>query len=205
MPSSTFFRLPEEKRERLMKEVWKEFTRVSYAEASINRIILGARIPRGSFYQYFEDKNDLFLYLLDSIRDEFLKLLDAVLRETQGDLFAMPESVFNAIITSEGRVAKRFEVGFALLALNVNMGVHQLFFDRAADDLKPELLLTRIDTKNLRDLSPQFVGSVFSLLVASLADAIARILSERGTREEEYEKLRLHVDIIRGGSVKGDT
>ena len=78
MPSSTFFRLPEEKRERLMQEVWKEFTRVSYAEASINRIILGARIPRGSFYQYFEDKNDLFLYLLDIIREKFLELLDAV-------------------------------------------------------------------------------------------------------------------------------
>ena len=55
MPTSTFYRLPEEKRDRLMKAVWKEFTRVPYTEASINRIILGAKIPRGSFYQYFLD------------------------------------------------------------------------------------------------------------------------------------------------------
>ena len=51
MPKSTFFRLPEEKRGRLMDAAWAEFTRVSFAEASINRIIRSAQIPRGSFYQ----------------------------------------------------------------------------------------------------------------------------------------------------------
>ena len=61
MPTDTFFRLPEEKRARILEGAWSEFTAVPYAEASINRIVQTSRIPRGSFYQYFEDKNDLFL------------------------------------------------------------------------------------------------------------------------------------------------
>ena len=67
MPTDTFFRLPEEKRARILEGAWSEFTAVPYAEASINRIVQTSRIPRGSFYQYFEDKNDLFLTLIDEI------------------------------------------------------------------------------------------------------------------------------------------
>ena len=59
MPTSTFFRLPEEKRERLMDAAWAEFTSTSFTDASINRIIHSARIPLGSFYQYFQYKEDL--------------------------------------------------------------------------------------------------------------------------------------------------
>ena len=51
MPKPTFFRLPEEKRARLLNAAWDEFTRVSLSEASINSIIRAANIPRGSFYQ----------------------------------------------------------------------------------------------------------------------------------------------------------
>ena len=82
MPTDTFFRLPEEKRARILESAWSEFTAVPYAEASINRIVQTSRIPRGSFYQYFEDKNDLFLTLIDEIRDQFLDLFhDTLERE----------------------------------------------------------------------------------------------------------------------------
>ena len=53
MPTDTFFRLPEEKRARILEGAWSEFTAVPYAEASINRIVQTSRIPRGSFDQYF--------------------------------------------------------------------------------------------------------------------------------------------------------
>lgn len=56
MPSKTFFHLPAEKRERLLLAAEEEFARVPYAEASINRMIRAAGIPRGSFYMYFRDK-----------------------------------------------------------------------------------------------------------------------------------------------------
>ena len=69
MPTGTFFRLPEEKRMRLVESAWEEFTHISYADVSINKIIQAAGIPRGSFYQYFDGKEDLFFYLLDDVRN----------------------------------------------------------------------------------------------------------------------------------------
>lgn len=64
MPTSTFFRLAEERRERLVNEAITEFADRPYAEASLSQIAARARIPKGSVYQYFEDKLDLYRWLL---------------------------------------------------------------------------------------------------------------------------------------------
>ena len=56
MCTETFLRLPEEKRNRFLEAAWEEFTSVPFEEASINKIVRRAKIPRGSFYQYFSDK-----------------------------------------------------------------------------------------------------------------------------------------------------
>ena len=64
MPSSTFLNLPAEKQEKLLEAATREFTRRPFNEASINQIIKDAGIPRGSFYMYFTDKEDLFRYLV---------------------------------------------------------------------------------------------------------------------------------------------
>jgi AcrR family transcriptional regulator len=65
MPSQTFFNLPEEKREALIKIAIAEFSSHDYNSASISRIVKEAGIAKGSFYQYFQNKQDLYLYLLD--------------------------------------------------------------------------------------------------------------------------------------------
>ena len=108
MPTDTFFRLPEEKRARILEGAWSEFTAVPYAEASINRIVQTSRIPRGSFYQYFEDKNDLFLTLIDEIRDQFLDLFHDTLERSGGDLFAMPLALLDAMVAPSGCITPAF-------------------------------------------------------------------------------------------------
>lgn len=64
MPKDTFFNLTEEKRLRIIDISIDEFADFSYEKASISRIVEKAEIAKGSFYQYFEDKNDLYKYLL---------------------------------------------------------------------------------------------------------------------------------------------
>ena len=49
MPSATFYNLPEETRERLLRAAREEFSRVPYESASVNRIIQSAGIPRAAF------------------------------------------------------------------------------------------------------------------------------------------------------------
>jgi AcrR family transcriptional regulator len=64
MPKPTFFRLPSAKREALVEEAIIEFAERTYAEASLSQIAVRAQIPKGSFYQYFDDKLDLYRWLL---------------------------------------------------------------------------------------------------------------------------------------------
>ena len=60
MVHTTFERLPEEKKNRILQASRAEFIRYPYGKTSINRILAEAEIPKGSFYQYFDDKADLF-------------------------------------------------------------------------------------------------------------------------------------------------
>ena len=84
MCTETFLRLPEEKRGRFLEAAWGEFTRVKFADASINQIVRHAGIPRGSFYQYFTDKEDLFYYLLGDIQAQVVQVFSEQLRKTRG-------------------------------------------------------------------------------------------------------------------------
>ena len=59
MPKETFLKLPEEKKNKILKAAKKEFARVPIENVSIKNIVEEADIARGSFYQYFESKEDL--------------------------------------------------------------------------------------------------------------------------------------------------
>ncbi len=64
MPNQTFFNLPDEKREQILQVAIDEFADNDYDSVSISRIVARAGIAKGSFYQYFVDKDDLYGYLL---------------------------------------------------------------------------------------------------------------------------------------------
>ena len=59
MQKETFVKLPEEKKDKIIKAAKKEFARVPFEQTSIKNIVEDADIARGSFYQYFESKEDL--------------------------------------------------------------------------------------------------------------------------------------------------
>lgn len=70
MPKQTFLNLKEGKRTRIRDAALKEFAVHDYKHVNIQNIIKDAHISRGSFYQYFEDLNDLFSYLINYIIQE---------------------------------------------------------------------------------------------------------------------------------------
>lgn len=70
MPKQTFFNLPLEKRETIVDAAVDEFAQYGLENASTNRIVENSGISKGSFYQYFEDKQDVFMYLLSVLEKE---------------------------------------------------------------------------------------------------------------------------------------
>ena len=207
MPTATFFRLPEEKRDRLLRAAAEEFTRVNFAEASINRIVQGANIPRGSFYQYFTDKEDLFFFLMDSMRDSYIETLDAALTQVGGDVFQMPLRMFDLLIQPDGDPVPALAPCVQILKLNQSMDVQSLLGGKA-EEVLPQLL-QKIERSGLCRQDELFVFNVFHLLIFAMVTAMMETLWDREKRAQQRAILADRIDIIKNGSacaaaVKGD-
>jgi AcrR family transcriptional regulator len=83
VPKETFFNISKEKQGRIISAAVNEFAEYRFSEAKLSRIIKDSKIPRGSFYQYFEDKRDIYIFLFERIRDRKL--------EYMADLLPNPE------------------------------------------------------------------------------------------------------------------
>ena len=88
MPKQTFLNLPTEKREQIMDAAINEFAEYGLENASTNRIVANSGISKGSFYQYFSDKQDVFDYVMTLLAEEKLVFFEnASLPDRKMDTF----------------------------------------------------------------------------------------------------------------------
>lgn len=73
MPTSVFFDLPEEKRQTILNAAISEFAEFGYRSASTNAIVKKSEISKGSLFKYFENKEDLYFYILDRVTSDLLE------------------------------------------------------------------------------------------------------------------------------------
>jgi AcrR family transcriptional regulator len=78
MPKDTFFNLPDEKQQKIMAAAVNQFSQFHYNNVTIDRIVRAAEIPKGSFYQYFENKDDLYIYLFTEVGDTKLEIFESI-------------------------------------------------------------------------------------------------------------------------------
>jgi len=69
MPTKRFSNLQEEKKILISNIVMEEFKRKPYGELKISAIARRAQISRGSIYTYFKDREDMFLFALESLHN----------------------------------------------------------------------------------------------------------------------------------------
>jgi AcrR family transcriptional regulator len=81
LPKETFFNLPEEKQQRIIQAAVDAFSGRHYSQVSINAIVNRAEIPKGSFYQYFENKDDLYIHLFTRVGDTKIDLFNSLWEE----------------------------------------------------------------------------------------------------------------------------
>lgn len=64
MPSQRFHNLKQVKKRIFLKMAYREFSLHSYEGASITRLVSDLKMAKGSIYQYFDNKDDLYSYLV---------------------------------------------------------------------------------------------------------------------------------------------
>lgn len=74
MPTKTFLSLNKEKQALIFRIALDEFADYGFSQASTNRICRRAHISKGSMFQYFENKEDLFIYTVQKALKEIINM-----------------------------------------------------------------------------------------------------------------------------------
>ena len=201
MPSDTFFRLPDRKRQRLMDAAWEEFTSVRFSDVSINKIIRSAGIPRGSFYQYFEDKDDLFAYLVRPLQQHFFALASQAVEQSNGSIFAAPLAIFDRFFqfgaTSDQDLLRCLKV----VRCNPESEFHNLF---CAPNAPLSAIIGQVDTRQLLRQDVPYIMEVFHLFISTIASAVIDALNRPDQKEAVRAQLALRVEILMRGCAAPD-
>lgn len=193
MPKETFWNLPEEKRQRIIDLAVAEFAAHDYAVASLSRIVAQAGIAKGSIYQYFADKQDLFLYLLDlSIEKRLALMREAQPPEVQEDLFAYLRWQMSASLRAGLAYPQLSQLGNR--AFTGNLPFQQLIAQRAEAvtrdhrDRLAALLRRGIARGDLAaDLDPDLAIFAIATLVGNIGLFLLQRLGLDPTRPGEIE------------------
>lgn len=196
MPTATFFNLPPPKREKLLRAAAAEFARKPCGEVSINRIIQAAEIPRGSFYQYFADKTDLFRHVL-RVYDTMLEA--AILKSLEqcgGRPLELPLALYDLVLRYIRENWARFEVFMGILQKNMGMDAGQLLS-------LPEIVLKvmdRADWRGLEHLTGDERLGLLDLLFSAVGHALMPVFCEKLSSEESRRRLAIKAALIRRGA-----
>lgn len=205
MPSQTFFNLPEKRQQIILEAAIAEFGNHSYEAASISHIVSRAKIAKGSFYQYFEDKQDLYLYLVDrALEARNLFIATAKLPSIQSGFFVYLRALFQAVLEfqlahpaltqilfrgpNHGDVPFREEVfkrtkasSIAYMRQHVQAAIAQ---GQLSADINPDVAAFTIVTvsSELRSFIPTYLGLNVNQLVKDGPDldqeAIGKVLDD---------------------------
>jgi len=87
MPKETFFNLKSEKQERVLRSAINEFNAHGFVKANIGIIAKNAEVAKGSIYQYFDDKNELFSYCVNWSVDRLFHMISDEMKAERLDIF----------------------------------------------------------------------------------------------------------------------
>ena len=208
MPTQRFFNLKEEKRRAIVRAAVHEFSRVPYSVASINQIIKEADISRGSFYTYFEDKDDLLQYLVSGFREKCRERVYAQLELKQGDLFetvcTMMEQIMDA--GSESRGAELYRN--ALTELNPvtqsrMMGIKGFLYEDEVYCQFIHGLYERIDLARYPMGSEAQLACLVEIMLVLVIKAVSMFYMGAADRERIMEVTRRQMYILKNGALSG--
>ena len=199
MPKSTFFNLKQEKREKIEKALMKEFSNNSFEQASISNIIKEAEIPRGSFYQYFEDKEDAIKYIIKKfILLEHNKIYNFLV-ETNGDIFEVAVKIYDDTVDTaltNGNLKLIKNVLQELRKNNINI------FDSHYEIKNKKRIDQIINTESLNIERQDDLTYIMKILTIVTRTMAMEVISNKILKEDGREQLIREIEILKKGMKK---
>ena len=198
MPKKTFFNLPDEKKQAVINASKKEFSRVSLADALVANIIVDANIPRGSFYQYFEDIEDCFYFIVDEYSKNIKTKLMSNLKDYNGDIVKSYRDLFIYILDMiDNEENKDY---FENLFLNMNYKTQKMFTPNFNDGLN--YMLNLVDVSKLNIQSKFGMGYILDIIESVMMHNIMESYKRNFGKEKNIEIFEKEISLIVNGIVK---
>ena len=198
MPKDTFFNLKEEKKEKIERALINEFSRVSFEQASVSNIIAEAKIPRGSFYQYFEDKEDAIKYVIQKFIQIEHKKMNQLLIDSNKDIFEAIYKYYNYMIEStENDNLRLIRNIFQELRKN-NISIFEVKEEmKNKEDIHKLINMDKLNLEKEEDIK------YFLKILTTITRAIAsEVITKKISKEEGIRTIKKELEILRKGMEK---
>ncbi len=198
MPKNTFFNLPDEKRLNIINASKKEFGRVSLADAFVKSIVVDANIPRGSFYQYFDDIEDCFYYIVDEYAKDIKQKLLSNLKENNGDIIKSYSDLYTYILEMINNPKNKNY--FEKIYLNMNYKIQKMFTPNFNDGLND--ILNLVDISKLKIQSKFGIGYILDIIESIMLHNVIESYKRNVSKEKNIEIFEKEILLISTGIVK---
>ncbi|PGQ70404.1 TetR family transcriptional regulator [Bacillus cereus] len=204
MPKQTFFNLASEKKEALIQAAMKEFSRVPLFKASISNIIKDAGIPRGSFYQYFEGKEDVFFFLLDEYSKRDNEKFISILKEKDGDLFDAYIELYQYMLTKFQNLENRNFFRNAFLNMNYKVE-NTLTRNVNEENYKSRLseIMVLINTEKLNIIEEGEIFHIMKIIMMVTFQNLIQSFAKEIPFDESVKNYALELSLLKKGFYKG--
>ena len=202
MPKSTFYNLSEDKKQKIEEAIKEEFSKHSANKVSISNIIEKAGIPRGSFYQYFEDKDDALKYIINKFIEVENKEIEELLIKNEGDIFQTSVDIFEYILGKNSDKKERILCKNIIEELkNENTNMFEKFKAKDKFKIRKENL---INVENIRLESEEDLKYILKILSIVIRTEIINVMREKKTKEEAKKDLLKQIEILKRGMEKNN-
>ena len=201
MPKETFLKLSKEKQQKVITSAKKEFARVPIQEVSIKNIVEDAGIARGSFYQYFESKQDLLIYIIKENTEELNKKVKEQIQKKKGNLFEIYICIYDLMV--ENFVEKDESKLFKQIFENIKSSDDSTFNIMKENDKRMGMAdyYELIDKTNLRIKNEKDFKIVCRMLDVITRNAVIRNFKKDAIEENRKDFLK-KIDYLKYGIVK---
>jgi AcrR family transcriptional regulator len=198
MVKQTFLNLSVEKQEKILTSAKKEFARASLKDASVANIIKSAGIPRGSFYQYFNDLEDIFYYILENHSKEIKQRITANLVHYKGDIIKAFADLYQYILNKIND--KENEFYFKNIFLNMDYKLEKMFLPNLEDNLNEIIQL--VDISSLKIDSRLQLIYVIEIIEALMMRNLIQVYQRNVSKEKNIEIFIKELLLIKDGIYK---
>ncbi|HKL12329.1 MAG TPA: TetR/AcrR family transcriptional regulator [Halanaerobiales bacterium] len=208
MPLSTFYNLDPKKQEKIVDISIKEFAKYGYKNTTVSSIAKKAKISKGSMYQYFKSKEELYIYIFDiSYRDKKRHIKNAININELEDFFSLLETLFMEAYLFSLKHPNLQKIYFDLLK-NTNRKLKNKVLNRYKTDLENDnfnylhYLKQEIDKKKIKSGVDKKLAA---FIVSSFLENFSLLLIEKDilTKNMEIQKyIKNFIKILKNGIKK---